>query len=114
MDKDVELLKDCIENRAPILLLGAGFSLDAKGKCGKPLMLGGELTQRLFDHVITPHKAEIGAKDLDKVDYAIKWKDLSAICDIIRNNGLIDERNALLKSGCLSVHMTKIRTMHIF
>ena len=32
MDKDVELLKDCIENRAPILLLGAGFSLDAKGK----------------------------------------------------------------------------------
>lgn len=50
MDKDVELLKDCIENRAPILLLGAGFSLDAKGKCGKPLMLGGELTQRLFDH----------------------------------------------------------------
>lgn len=97
MDKDVELLKDCIENRAPILLLGAGFSLDAKGKCGKQLMLGGELTQRLFDHVITPHKAEIGTKDLDKVDYAIKWKDLSAICDIIRNNGLIDERNALFE-----------------
>lgn len=93
MDKDVELLKNCIENRAPILLLGAGFSLGAKGKCGKPLMLGGELTQRLFDCVITPHKNEISAKDWDKVEYAIKWKDLSVICDIIRSNGLIDERN---------------------
>lgn len=94
MDKDVELLKDCLENRAPILLLGAGFSLGAKGKCGESLMLGGELTRRLYDYVIIPHKSEIGEEDWDKVEYAIKWKNLSAICDVIRNNGLIDERNA--------------------
>ena len=56
MDNDISLLRRCIEDRSPILLLGAGFSLGAKGRNGQKLMLGGALAQRLYEEIIIPNK----------------------------------------------------------
>lgn len=97
MNADIELLKKCIENRSPILFLGAGFSLDAKGKCGENLMLGDALAKKLIESVIYPHLSVFSEKDLDMIAYADKWGDLRKICDIIRQNGLVDERNSFFK-----------------
>lgn len=97
MDKSVELLQRCIEDRSPILLLGAGFSLGAKGKSGKELMLGGDLAQRLYDDIITPNKDALSEKALDTANFAFKWKDLFQMCNVIRENNLTSQRDAFFK-----------------
>lgn len=93
MNKEVELLKKCIDNRAPILLLGAGFSLGAKGKNGQNLMLGSSLAKELFKQLIKPNKMNISDEDWDKAIYAERWGKLAEICDVLRENGLLKERN---------------------
>ena len=97
MDKSVELLQRCIEDRSPILLLGAGFSLGAKGKSGKELMLGGALAQRLYDDIIIPNKDALSEKALDAANYAMKWKELFQMCNVIRENNLVSQRDAFFK-----------------
>ena len=101
MDKSVELLQRCIEDRSPILLLGAGFSLGAKGKSGKELMLGGALAQRLYDDIIIPNKDALSEKALDAANYAMKWKELFQMCNVIRENNLVSQRDAFFKE-CMS------------
>lgn len=101
MDKSVELLQRCIEDRSPILLLGAGFSLGAKGKSGKELMLGGALAQRLYDDIIIPNKDALSEKALDAANYAMKWKELFHMCNVIRENNLVSQRDAFFKE-CMS------------
>lgn len=97
MDNDVKLLQRCIEDRSPILLLGAGFSLGAKGKTGQELMLGGTLTTRLYDEIIVPNKDMLTEEALDTAMFALKWKDLFKMCNVIRESNLIHQRNALFK-----------------
>ena len=97
VDKDIELLRECIENRSPILLLGAGFSLGARGKSGQYLMLGGDLTQKLYESIILANKNSLSEESLDKASNAAKWGDLESICNIIRDNGYIQKRNELLE-----------------
>lgn len=74
MDKDIELLKNCIENRSPILLLGAGFSLGAKGQSGQELMLGGTLAEKLYEEIIIPNKDELTEEALDMARHAKNGK----------------------------------------
>lgn len=97
MDRDVKLLQNCIENRAPILFLGAGFSLGAKGKKGHELMLGSALTSKLYEHIIIPNEKILSRKDFAKADFAKQWGDLSSLCDVIRENNLVEERNSYFK-----------------
>lgn len=56
MDKEVALLKKCLETRAPILLVGAGFSLGAESRKKHSLILGRELCTKLYEKVILPNK----------------------------------------------------------
>ena len=86
MDKDIELLKNCIENRSPILLLGAGFSLGAKGQSGQELMLGGTLAEKLYEEIIIPNKDELTEEALDMARHAKKWKKLYIMSNVIREN----------------------------
>jgi len=97
MDKDIELLKNCIENRSPILLLGAGFSLGAKGQSGQELMLGGTLAEKLYEEIIIPNKDELTEEALDMARHAKKWKKLYIMSNVIRENNLIPQRNAFFK-----------------
>ena len=97
MDKNIELLQRCIEDRSPILLLGAGFSLGAKGRNGQELMLGGTLAQRLYEKIIIPNKDALTEEALDTANLAVKWKNLSMMCDVIRENNLTPQRDVLFK-----------------
>lgn len=103
MDKDIHLLQRCIEDRSPILLLGAGFSLGAKGRNGQELMLGGALAQRLYEDIIIPRKDALTEEALDTASLAAKWKNLFLMCNVIRENNLTPQRDAFFKewmSGC--------------
>ena len=97
MDNEINLLQQCIENRSPILLLGAGFSLGAKGKNGHGLMLGGDLAQKLYADIILPNKSTLSDESLQMANFAATWKQLPLICNIIRENNLTSQRNALFK-----------------
>ena len=103
MDREIELLKKCIENRAPILLLGAGFSLGAKGQNGENLVLGSTLAKELFAHIIEPNRTNISEENWDKATYAARWGKLQEVCDVLRETGLLSDRNRYfqaLMSGC--------------
>lgn len=97
MDNDISLLRRCIEDRSPILLLGAGFSLGAKGRNGQKLMLGGALAQRLYEEIIIPNKDLLTEEALDTASLAIKWGNLFAICNVIRENNLTTQRDTLFQ-----------------
>ena len=103
MDREIELLKKCIENRAPILLLGAGFSLGAKGQNGENLVLGSTLAKELFAHIIEPNRTNISEENWDNATFAARWGKLLEVCDVLRETGLLSDRNRYfqaLMSGC--------------
>ena len=97
MDKEIELLKECIETRSPVLLLGAGFSLGAKGKTNKNLMLGKDLCKELFDCVVQPDIHSISDEDYEDAQFYRRRGKLKELCDIIRKNNLIEKRNRLFQ-----------------
>ena len=101
MDNGIKLLQQCIENRSPILLLGAGFSLGARGRNGQELMLGRDLAQRLYEKIIIPNKDALTEESLDTAILAAKWKNLFQMCNVIRENNLIHQRDAFFKE-CMS------------
>ena len=85
-------------NNYPILLLGAGFSLGAKDGDNRPLVLADKLTDELYKFVLMPKIGEIEDYDLDKdkVEDALKNKNLKLLCTQLRNFGLVKERDAYL------------------
>lgn len=99
LEKDVALLKDCLENRSPVLFLGAGFSLGAKGKNGHNLMLGGSLAEQLYNKIILPRIDLLPRKAILKANYAKELPDLQVMCDVLRENELLDERNSCFKDS---------------
>lgn len=79
MDNDISLLRRCIEDRSPILLLGAGFSLGAKGRNGQKLMLGGALAQRLYEEITqSANKYVFGAVPLLQISLTEKVNSVLA------------------------------------
>jgi len=94
---EIALLKQCIETRAPILLLGAGFSTGAKNALGNNLMLGKELSKTLYDNVLTPNLDKLSENDKEEAEFYTRKAKLRGLCTIIRNNHLIKVRNTLLQ-----------------
>lgn len=94
---DIQLLKKCIETRSPILLLGAGFSINAENGNNENLMLGGQLTKTLFDKIVIPHKSSISADEFEDAEFYQRKGKLKELCNIIRDNNLIEERNDLFQ-----------------
>ena len=45
---ELEMLKDCLENRSPMLYLGAGFSLNSINKSGEALESAAGLCKLLY------------------------------------------------------------------
>ncbi len=103
MDKEIALLKKCLETRSPILLVGAGFSLGAKSRKNHSLILGRELCAKRYEKVILPNKEFVSEEALEDAKIANNRGRLKELCTIIRDNNLISARNAVLHdffSGC--------------
>ncbi len=120
---NIQLLKKRIETRSPMLLLGAGFSIDAKNGNNEHLMLGHQLTNILFEKIITPHQGNMSQTELEDAEFCRKRGKLQDLCDIIRQNGLLEKRNNLFRellSNCSYAdapwysYLTKINWDYIF
>ncbi len=123
MEDSLELLKNCLEMRSPILLLGAGFSLSAIARNGERLMLGGDLCKRLYDHVIVPNRESLSQDALKDAEYFSARKKLKELCTVIRENNLLEKRNDFFLenfSGCtydeteLYSYLTEYNWSYIF
>lgn len=99
MPDKIEKLIEILRDKSPLLLLGAGFSLGATDGKGRSMLSGRQLANELFDTVLT--KASINSTEL--VELQKHRDDLKKVCDYIRDEALIEERNAYLidrMSGC--------------
>lgn len=97
-DGDVKLI-EVLNDRSPILLLGAGFSLGGITGKGLPIPSSEQLSQELFDKVLA--KADISAVEMDEL--RADRNNLQKVCDYISQEHLVAARNAYLVerlSGC--------------
>jgi len=98
---EIELLKESLNTKSPILFLGAGFSLGAKSKKGCPLVLGKDLAKNLYNYVIKPSQAQLindGAEMDDVTSDADRGK-LKEVCNFIEEFGLTDKRDAYFQDA---------------
>lgn len=108
----INKLMGILKNRKPILLLGAGFSYGAYNGDGQELLLGKDLSEKLFNDIVS--KSLIDPSDLDQAKS--DKHDLKLVCNYIEALDLEDKRNEFLTnimSGCYctegSYHM-KLKT----
>ncbi len=97
---DTQLLLDRMSVRSPVLVLGAGFSRGIKNKEGKELPTAGTLADELFCELIEKN-SRVSAQDRDT--YREHRNDLRKICDDLRLEDLLEERDRYLTrrfSGC--------------
>ena len=97
--QEKELLLSILNEKTPILVLGAGFSYGAKNKKGKELPLASELAKELYEQIIIKSlaKAELESSPIKNPT------DLKEVCDFIHSEDLDDKRNEYLTerfSGC--------------
>lgn len=100
LSDEEKLLIGRMSVRAPILVLGAGFSRGVQNGKRQPLPDGQTLAQRLFDDVLSKSK-KVDPDDL--AEYRKDLLDLKKICDDLRLEKLVDKRDRYLKdqmSGC--------------
>ena len=90
-------------NNYPMLLLGAGFSLGAISDTDKPLKLGKDVTNDLYNVVLIPHLSNLTNEEKEDCQFYLKRGRLLDICNIIHRHNLDNERNIYIcksMSGC--------------
>lgn len=100
MKDDVLKLKLSLEEKTPTLLLGAGFSYGAINEDGDALPLGGNLVEKLYQHMFVDNPPCKKIMDEDG-DGALQYKtdrNLKGLCSLLREEGRADERDAYLTS----------------
>ncbi len=90
---DIQLLLDRMSARSPVLVLGAGFSCGVKNKDGKALPTAGGLAEELYKELLEKN-SRISAQDKDI--YREHRNDLRQICDDLRLEELVEERDRYL------------------
>ena len=102
MDAEKEL-KDCLENRSPILFVGAGFTYKSKNKNGDSVELGQGLCNLLYNKFF---ESSTDSDILKRKKLALSKKTdgkLEELCQLLRNANKKDERNEYMTnyfSGC--------------
>lgn len=89
-----------------MLLLGAGFSIGAVSDSGIPLMLGKGVTDGLYNDVLGAKLPYMSAEEKEDCEYYRKRGKLIEICDVIRRENLVAERNKYfckIMSGCKAI-----------
>lgn len=90
-----QILFESMKKCAPVLLLGAGFSLGAQNGQMQELVLGGGLANYLFECFFVKNRPDIF--DDKFVREAETYKnDLKGICTLLSNHGLSQGRNDVL------------------
>ncbi len=101
MNQGLDFLKERLSERAAALLLGAGFSFGAKNLGGNDLLLGKDLSEKLYNHFYIECPP---SKDAEYIKSVSQYKqDLKKICSILRSEGRQDIRDEYLSkvfSGC--------------
>ena len=124
--REIELLKESLIHKAPILVLGAGFSIGAVNRNHQPLLVGKTLANKLYKEMYEKcDDAETHGNILHAKELQNNLKDLSSL---IRTEGKerVLKRNSLLTSmfsGCvpknnyhkyiIDYHWEKIFTLNI-
>jgi hypothetical protein len=103
-DEDIALLKFCMTEKTPILLLGSGFSVGAINKTGTPLPTSNELANNLYEHFYLKNPPKV-KNDLNQYLEQIKTQkdNLMELCTILHDEKRINDRNRFLTnifSGC--------------
>lgn len=97
----LNLMKESLEKRNPVLFLGAGFSYDSKNGKGEKVELASGLCELLFTRFFSDEntsKEEKAVASKFKDDY-----DLKRLCEYIRALNKVEERNQFFVdyfSGC--------------
>lgn len=100
-----ELLIDVLQNKNPILFLGAGYSLGALNKDNKRLLDSKALAKELYSYLITK---KFSNDEIDRLFYNEDKKcDLKYICNILELKNLTQERNAFLTKRFYGSHCAK-------
>lgn len=97
---EAKFMLDRMTAQTPTLVLGAGFSVGAYNQRRKILPVGERLAKDLFDNILSK-SSKVDKNDLN--EYYEDRSDLKKICDAIRLEGLVEERNRYLQqifSGC--------------
>lgn len=107
MQEILNKLKMSLTEKAPSLLLGAGFSFGAINGDNENLPIGGELVEKLYDelYVNNPPLKEVFDEDNDA---AISYKEngmLKDMCSLLAQEGRRAERNAVITDCFLGAHV---------
>ena len=90
-----QILFQSMKKSAPVLLLGAGFSLGAQNGQTQELVLGRKLANYLFEYFFVNNRP--ATFDDGFIREAEKYKNnLKYLCSLLRNGGLTQERNDVL------------------
>ena len=97
-DKSFEQLKYTLENRRPVLLVGAGFSMEAKNAKKQRFGTGKTLSSILFNKICKPNSEED--------DELPSEENLKEVCDYIRDLGAdnVEKRDQIITehfTGCI-------------
>lgn len=93
--KSEQILFQSMKKSAPVLLLGAGFSLGAQNGQTQELVLGRKLANYLFEYFFVNNRP--ATFDDGFIREAEKYKNnLKYLCSLLRNRGLTQERNDVL------------------
>lgn len=101
---DESLLIERMRLRAPVLVLGAGFSRGVNNKHNQPLPNAQELAEAIFTQVLSKNK-RIDPSDL--AHYENYRTDLKAICNACRMEDMVKKRDEYLVdqlSGCRCIN----------
>ena len=112
MGNNIELLKECLEKRNPVLYVGAGFTYKSVNKKGLSIPLAQGLCELIFDFFWGEEAKKAGRfKELAPFEKFAKEQvnncNLKDICQLLRQKKLLDERNDFLTdlfSGCTVSH----------
>lgn len=97
-----DLLQHSLQDKSPLLVIGAGFSLGSINKNGEPLPKASTLAEELFFNVVK--KLTLSKDELKEIQNdENKLKNLRFICNIISDERAVDLRNDYLTQrmhGC--------------
>lgn len=96
-----EILMDVLNNKNPVLFLGAGFSLNVKNKKGKLIPSAAQLSRELYDKFLEKNLTTEELKKLFPSEEKIE--DLIHVCTVMDLQKKSHERDAYLTerfSGC--------------
>lgn len=104
MDGNTSELKKCLETRAPILYIGAGFTYNSQNKSKNNVELGAGLCRLLFDEFWNNSLINSSISKYKKTaETYVNEKNLKKLCSLLKLLNLSKERNEFLKeyfSGC--------------